>query len=116
VETPAPSVRFDLPAFRAAASLRDTAAWAEFYADQAKWIEYRHNAPPRAPHRLVGKAQIAAFLRAVAAENITLVLSDERAAFSLTCTFLDGRRIVEHTILHLKDSQITRQVDVEAWD
>jgi hypothetical protein len=37
-------------------------------------------------------------------------------AFSLTCTFTDGRRTIEHTILHLKDGKITRQVEVEAWD
>jgi len=28
----------------------------------------------------------------------------------------DGRRIVEHVIIHYAGGRITRQVDVEAWD
>ena len=112
---------FDYVAFRRAFSHRDASAWAEFYADDAEWIEYRHDAPPRAPHQMVGKEQIADFLRAVAAEDIAIELSDEvlsgeRAAFRVTCTFPDGRRIIEHVIVELRGGKITRQVDVEAWD
>ncbi len=117
----ATTARFDYAAFRQAFSRKDVGAWAEFYADDAEWIEYRHNAPPRAPHRMVGKQQIADFLRAVAAENIAIELSDEvlsgdLAAFRVTGTFPDGRRIIEHVIVELRAGKITRQVDVEAWD
>lgn len=115
----ATTARFDYAAFRQAFSRNDVGAWAEFYADDAEWIEYRHNAP-RAPHRMVGKQQIADFLRAVAAENIALELSDEVlsgewAAFRLTGTFPDGRRIIEHVIVELRGGKIASQVDVEAW-
>lgn len=113
--------QFDYAAFREAFSRKDADAWASFYADDAEWIEYRHDAPPRAPRRKVGKAQITEFMRAVAPKDIAIELTDEvlareRAAFRVTCTFPDGRRIIEHVILTLHDGKITRQVDVEAWD
>jgi hypothetical protein len=44
------------------------------------------------------------------------VVGPDRVAFSVTCTLPDGRRIYEHTILHLRGGLIARQVDVEAWD
>ena len=57
----------------------------------------------------------------MAAEDIAIeltdeVLSDERAAFRVTCTFPDGRRIIEHVIVALRGGKIARQVDVEARD
>ena len=53
--TTSSAARFDYAAFRRAFSGKDAGAWSEFYADDAEWIEYRHDAPPRAPHRMVGK-------------------------------------------------------------
>ena len=32
------------------------------------------------------------------------------------CGLADGRRIIEHVIIHHAKGKITRQVDVEAWD
>jgi hypothetical protein len=43
-------------------------------------------------------------------------LERERAAFSVDVTLPDGRRVFEHTILHIEDGRISRQADVEAWD
>jgi len=53
---------FDFAAFKRAFESQDVDAWLEFYADNAEWVEYRHNAPPRAPNRMLGKAQIGAAL------------------------------------------------------
>ena len=44
------------------------------------------------------------------------VISEERIAFAFWVTRADGRQLIEHTILHLADGKIARQVDVEAWD
>ena len=44
------------------------------------------------------------------------VIGPDRAAFRVWCTLPDGRRIIEHVIIHYADGKITRQVDVEAWD
>jgi hypothetical protein len=60
-------------------------------------------------------------LARVKSSDVRLELSDEvlgttRAAFCVTCTLPDGRRIIENVIVHLKEGKIIRQVDVEAWD
>jgi ketosteroid isomerase-like protein len=112
---------FDFPAFRTAFEAKDAAAWVRFYAEDAEWIEYRHDAPPRAPLRTRGRAQIGTILAEVAAAGIDLAIADEgigpeRVAFALTATFPGRRRVYEHVILHLRDGRIVRQVDVEAWD
>jgi hypothetical protein len=43
-------------------------------------------------------------------------LGKERAAFSVEVTLPDGRRVLEHTIIHIENGKIACQVDVEAWD
>jgi hypothetical protein len=43
-------------------------------------------------------------------------VGDERAAFSVTCTFPDGRRVYEQVIVQLREGKVAREVDVEAWD
>jgi ketosteroid isomerase-like protein len=112
---------FDFASFKRAFVSQDVARWAAFFGDDAEWIEYKHSHPPRSPRRMAGKAQIEAFLSQVKASNVVLAIEDEvigptRAAFRVWCTRPDGKRIVEHVILHLADGKIARQVDVEAWD
>ena len=113
--------QFDFAAFKQAFETQDLASWAGFFADDAEWIEYKHSHPPHSPRRMVGKAQIEAFLSQVKAGNVALAIEDEivgptRAAFRVWCTLPNGKRIIEHVILHVVDGKISRQVDVEAWD
>lgn len=113
---------FDFGAFKLAFVSQDIDAWASFFSVDAEWLEYRHTHPPRAPNRMVGQAEIMAFLSRVRDSKVTLTITDEvigptRAAFCVTCTLPDGhRRIIEHVIIRYSDGKITRQVDVEAWD
>jgi ketosteroid isomerase-like protein len=112
---------FDLAAFRAALEARDVARWLPFYADDAEWLEYRHGSPPRSPHVMRGRDEIGRFLADVGASRIELaisneVLDDARAAFTITVTRADGRRIIENVILDHRDGRIVRQLEVEAWD
>jgi hypothetical protein len=92
-----------------------------FYAEDAQWIEYKPSAPPRAPIHMIGKAQIKAFIEAVLGSDLEITLADEvvgdeRAAFSLTCSSPDGKRVYEQVIVQLRGGKVVRQVDVEAWD
>lgn len=112
---------FDFTRFRLAMETKDVGAWAACYAEDAEWLEYKHSYPPSAPRRMSGRGQIEAFLSRVRASGVTLRVSDEvvgaeRAAFCLWCELADGRRIIEHIIVHFCHGQITRQVDVESWD
>jgi hypothetical protein len=112
---------FDFPAFRTAFETKDGSTWLTFYAEDAEWVEYRHDAPPRAPHRMRGHAQIGPFLAGVSAANIDLAVADEVigpgcVAFAVITVLPGGRRVYEHVILHLRGTRNARQVDVEAWD
>jgi len=113
--------RFDFDAFKRACESQDIEAWTAFYAKDAEWIAYRHDAPPRAPSRVAGARQIGEFLRRVRATKVRLSIRDEvlgptRAAFCVTCTLPSGDRVIENVIIHHRDGKIARQVDVEAWD
>lgn len=112
---------FDFEAFRRAVEGQLVDEWLSFYSDDAEWIEYRHNAPPRAPNRMVGKAEIGSFLKRVKQSNVQISMTDqvlgaERAAFCLSVELPGGKQIIENVIVHLKNGRIVREVDVEAWD
>jgi ketosteroid isomerase-like protein len=116
-----PGTSFDFAGFRRAFVEQDVSAWAAYFAPDGEWIEYRHANPPRSPRVMSGRQQIAEFLARVKSSNVTLEIGDEvvgpqRAAFRVWCTLPDGRRIIEHVIIHYSNGRITRQVDVEAWD
>ena len=68
---------------------------------------------------MVGKREFTKFLETIARSDLDLALGDEvlgasRAAFSITCTFPDGKRVFEHTIVEIAEGKIIRQGDVEA--
>ena len=113
---------FDYDHFKHCFENKDLEGWLLFYRDDTEWLEYRQWSPPSNPNQMKGKASIASFLRSVTGiESMTLrlsdeVLSDQRIAFRVTCSFPDGRQIIENVIADIKDGQISRQVDVEAWD
>jgi hypothetical protein len=112
---------FDMTAFQAAFESKDAGTWLAFYAPDAEWVEYRHNAPPSNPNRMQGHGEIGAFLTRVCGSPIGLSLSDvvtgpDRAAFRVTCTFPNGKQIIENVIISHSGGKITRQTDVEAWD
>ena len=111
---------FDFAAFKDAFERKDAERWAEFYAEDAEWIEYKPSAPPRDPVRMVGRERIAEFIASLEKSDIEITLADEvlgseRAALSVV-TLPDGKRVFEHTTVHIEDGRIVRQVDVEAWD
>jgi hypothetical protein len=121
-EPPCPG-GFDFPAFRDAVEGRDVERWLGFFAEEARWIEYRRENPPGSPRLIAGKAEIRAWLEKIEPVPAELVVSHEligatRIAYRLTVTFLpDRRQIVEHVISELDDAgRIARQVDVEISD
>jgi ketosteroid isomerase-like protein len=111
---------FDFAAFKEAFERKDTERWSGFYAEDAKWIEYKPSTPPRDPVKMIGRERIAEFMASLEKSDIEITLSDEvvgidRAAFSVDVTLPDGGRY-EHTIVHVEAGRIASQVVVEAWD
>ena len=84
-----------------AVEAKDVAAWLTLYTEDADWVEFRHDAPPHAPHRMRGHAQIGRFLARVAAVDIDPAAADEvigpgRVAFAVTA-ILPGRGVSTST-------------------
>lgn len=112
---------FDFAGFRDAFVARDVERWQSYYAPEIEWIEYRHSNPPASPNVMRGREAVEPFLRGVAASPISMeidneVVDEHGAAFTLTVTFDDGRRIVENIIIAHRAGKVVRQIDVEAWD
>lgn len=111
---------FDFPAWKRAFEAIDVEDWLAFFAPDAQWWESRPDAPPRPPNTMIGREAIRAKMTYVAGAEMVMeisdeVIGDEGIAF-FWVTRADGRPLIEHTILHLADHKIKRQVDVKIWD
>lgn len=107
---------FDFAKFRAAYEARDAAAWLDFYADDAEWIEYGPNLSA-CLRRMIGRAEISKFLQAASWPEVLGFEEPEvdadRVRFCARIRDADGHRMVEHVMLLTQDGQIRRQVDVD---
>jgi len=43
-------------------------------------------------------------------------LAGDRGALRVVCTYPDGKQVIEHTLLTLRDGKIARWSGVQAWD
>lgn len=112
---------FDFARYRAAMETKDADTWVTMFAESAVWTEYRHANPPSSPNVMSGRPAIESFVRGVCAAPLTIAIShevvtDDRAAYMLTCVLPDGRTVLENVIVDLADGKITNQIDVEAWE
>ena len=112
--------RFDIEALKRAFEAADADKVLGFYADDFEHLEVDADAPPKAP-RKSGTQFIRDALTGMAGAGVTvhldnLVVGDNRAACTITCTFPDGRRLLSNTIFDLKGGKIVRQLDVQVTD
>lgn len=112
---------FDAGRFVDAMRTRDADAWADFFAPDAEWLEYRHHNPPRDPQRREGNVSIHEFLKSVCADNRylhveDLVAGEESVWFRRMVRRDDDRMMIEHVHLRIENGLIAREIDVESWD
>jgi ketosteroid isomerase-like protein len=113
--------KFDIGALKRAIEERDADAQLAFYADDAE-IETASKADtPSSPRVLRGKEEIGSYLSDVTSRDMVhsidqTVVSGDRAAYTLRCSYPGGAKVLCATVLDLRDGQIVRQVGVEAWD
>lgn len=117
----AESRTFDVAAFRRAAEARDAAALLAMYTDDAEILMVDHEAQPKHPHELHGRAEISAFLDDLCGREMThkldhFVVGDGRAAYMETCVYPDGTEVLMTSVLDLRDGRIAKQSGVQAWD
>lgn len=112
---------FDLTAHKLAIEARDAAALLAAYAGDADVILVDRVAQPSTPRTLNGRTEIQAWLEDVYGRDMThavnhSVADEHGAAFTLSCSYPDGTKVLCATVLEIADGQIARQVVVQAWD
>ena len=70
---------------------------------------------------LRGKETITEYLADVCGRDMTHrveneIVGQDRIAFNEACEYPDGLRVLGAVTLEVRDGQIVRQVNVEAWD
>ena len=91
------------------------------YAEDAEMLIVNRYTTPSSPKVLHGKDEITEHLRDVCGRAMTHrveneVVGEDRVAFNEACEYEDGTRVLAATTLDVRDSEIVRQVNVEAWD
>ena len=112
----------DFEAMRRAIEQSDFESLVSFYAEDAELLTVNRNTTPSSPEVLRGKEAIAERLEDVCGRAMTHrveneVLGKDRIAFNEACEYQDGGiRVLAAATLDVRDGQIVRQVNVEAWD
>jgi len=100
---------------------RNSRALSGFYSNDAVMHIIDRDNPPSKPNSIVGKQAITAFFDDVCGRNMSHKLlngiADEKhVAFTQSCAYPDGTKVLCSTMIELKGGKIARQTVVQAWD
>ena len=111
----------DVEVFKRAYEEWDIEALLGCYADDVELVQIDRDNPPSAPRVRHGKEIFKGMFEHCAAAGVTAtvehaIAGEDRAATTITCEFLGGRKVVANAILELEDGRIVRERDVLAGD
>ncbi|MFG2881346.1 nuclear transport factor 2 family protein [Streptomyces sp. NPDC048297] len=91
------------------------------YADNAEILIIDHDSQPSHPKILQGRGQIAELLDDVYSRDMThhldqCVIEGNHAAFTESCEYEDGTRVLAESMITLQDGKISQQILIQAWD
>ncbi|AWW36225.1 hypothetical protein ADL00_06435 [Streptomyces sp. AS58] len=91
------------------------------YADDAELRVVDRDAQPSRPRLLHGRDEISALLDDVYSRDMThrlenCVIQGDHAAFSESCEYADGVRVLAESMITLRDGRIVEQTMIQAWD
>ncbi|AVV44323.1 nuclear transport factor 2 family protein [Streptomyces sp. ID05-04B] len=91
------------------------------YADDAELRLVDHNTQPSKPRVLHGRDEIAQLLDDVYSRDMThkleeCIVQGDRAAYSESCRYPDGVRVLAESMITLRDGKIVEQTMIQAWD
>ncbi|MDQ6804891.1 MAG: nuclear transport factor 2 family protein [Actinomycetota bacterium] len=112
---------FDLDRFIRATEERDASAQLSMYAPDATVTIADRVTQPSSPLVLHGTEEIKGWIEDVTSRDMTHsvqhpVGDDGGAAFTLSCLYPDGTRVLCATVIELRDGTIAGQTVVQAWD
>ena len=93
----------------------------ELVTDDVEFTEIDQRTPPVAPGVHHGRSELIALAEDAERRGIRMEVADgfltgDRGALRMVCTYPDGRKVVEHALLTLRDGKIARWDGVQAWD
>ncbi|MFC4501482.1 MULTISPECIES: nuclear transport factor 2 family protein [Streptomyces] len=112
---------FDTETLRRGIEGETPTALLSLYADDAELRVVDHNTQPSHPRVLHGRDEIAALLDDVYSRDMThklemCVVQGDRVAFSESCLYADGVRVLADSMMTLRDGKIAEQTIIQAWD
>ncbi|GAA2442309.1 nuclear transport factor 2 family protein [Streptomyces glaucus] len=112
---------FDTEILRRAIEGEDPRTLVSLYADDAELRIVDRDAQPSRPRVLHGRDEIARMLQDVYSRDMThkleqCVVQGDHAAYSESCRYPDGVRVLSESMLSLRDGRIAEQTLIQAWD
>jgi hypothetical protein len=97
------------------------AALADYVTDDIELAQIDQHTPPAAPAVYRGREALLALAEDLERRGIAMRIDDgfiagDRGALRVICTYPDGKQVVEHTLLELRDGKVARWSGVQAWD
>ena len=112
---------FDTEAFKRAFERWDVQALLDCYAENVELVQIDRDNPPSAPRVRHGRETLEGMFNHCAAAGVTAtvengVSDEDRAAFTITCEFPNGRKVVANAMFELRDGRIVREHEVTSGD
>lgn len=111
----------DLDALKNATQNGGAAGLADCITDDIEFTQTDQRTPPAAPAVHRGREALLALAEDLEHRGIQFRIDDgfiagDRGALRVICTYPDGKQVVEHTLLTVRDGKIARWSGVQAWD
>ncbi|MEU3611910.1 nuclear transport factor 2 family protein [Streptomyces sp. NPDC006872] len=112
---------FDTETLRRGVEGQTATTLLSLYADDAELRVIDHNTQPSRPRVLHGRDEIAQLLEDVYSRDMThkleeCIVQGDRAAYSESCQYADGVRVLAESMITLRDGKIVDQTLIQAWD
>ncbi|MFR9794942.1 nuclear transport factor 2 family protein [Streptomyces sp. MS06] len=112
---------FDADTLRRAVEGENATVLLSLYADDAQIRLVNKDAQPSRPKVLHGRNEIAEVLNDVYSRDLKhrmeqCVIEGDHAAYSESCEYPDGLRVLSESMITLRDGKISEQIMIEAWD
>lgn len=112
---------FDKETLRRGIEGEDATTLLSLYADDAEIRIVDRNTQPSHPKILHGRDEIGEMLDDVYSRNMThrldqCVVQGDQVAFTESCEYTDGVRVLANSMVSLRDGKIAEQTLIQAWD
>ncbi|WP_037676576.1 nuclear transport factor 2 family protein [Streptomyces griseus] len=99
----------------------DASSLLSLYADDAELRIVDHNTQPSSPRVLHGRGEIGEMLNDIYGRDLShkleeCIVQGDRAAYSESCEYSDGVRVLAESMVTLRDGKIVEQTMIQAWD